>query len=133
MKKILICLTLLLAYTANSQIVKIFPPNPTLSDTVTLTFDATQGNKALCDIRGQVFVHTGLITSESNGDNDWKFVSTKWNANDPTTLMKSVEKNIYTYKFTINSLYKPHANTKIEKLAFVYTTHDGSRFEKNSD
>lgn len=133
MKKILICLTLLLAYTANSQIVKIFPPNPTLSDTVTLTFDATQGNKALCDIRGQVFVHTGLITSESNGDNDWKFVSTKWNANDPTTLMKSVEKNIYTYKFTINSLYKPHANTKIEKLAFVFRNHDGSRVAKNSD
>jgi len=44
--------------------------------TVEITVDATRGNQALKDYAatGDVYIHTGVITTSSTSSSDWKYV-----------------------------------------------------------
>ena len=64
--------------TVNAQVVSFEPNFATQYDSVTIYFDATQGNGALEGFSGRVFLHTGVITSESNSGSDWKYVPAGW-------------------------------------------------------
>ena len=66
--------------TVNAQTVTTQPAILTTSDNaVTITFHADGGNRALFDRTGDVFAHTGLITSSSKDCSDWKYSPT-WGA-----------------------------------------------------
>ncbi|MFP8488135.1 alpha-amylase family glycosyl hydrolase [Gracilimonas sp. Q87] len=56
----------------HAQVVTTDPAFPTETQSVTITFDATQGNGELEGFTGDVYLYTGAITSESNGE--WKNV-----------------------------------------------------------
>ena len=58
---------------AYSQVVEVVPVFPKVTDNVTITFNATEGNGALTGI-SPVYAHAGLITSSSTSPTDWKFV-----------------------------------------------------------
>ena len=63
------------------------PDFPVKSKSVTIIFDATQGNGGLSGYTGDVYAHTGLITSSSTSVTDWKYVITEWGDNTPETKL----------------------------------------------
>ena len=100
---------------------------------VTIIFNPNEGNKGMVGA-AKCYAHTGLITSASSNDGDWKNVVENWRANTSKTQLtkdgdnwKLVIPNIYTF-------YNCSKSTEIKKLAFVF--HDGpngSKEGKTSD
>ena len=89
---------------------------------VTIIFNPNEGNKGMVGAT-QCYAHTGLITSASSDDSDWKNVVESWRENTSKTQLtkdgnnwKLVIPNIYTF-------YNCSKSTDIKKLAFVF--HDG--------
>jgi hypothetical protein len=64
--------------TSDAQVVISNPTFPSSKDEITLTFDATLGNKGLQDFQGTIYAHTGLITDQSKTGTDWKYVQGTW-------------------------------------------------------
>ncbi|MDD4086996.1 MAG: hypothetical protein PHP48_07110, partial [Bacteroidales bacterium] len=48
-----------------AQMVRTFPEQPDITDTLLIIFDANQGNQALKNHEGAVYFHAGLITDRS--------------------------------------------------------------------
>lgn len=91
--------------TVNAQVVSFEPNFATQYDSVTIYFDATQGNGALEGFSGRVFLHTGVITSESSSGSDWKYVPAGWESYPANLEAEQVGEN--RWKFT----YAPDIRT----------------------
>ena len=89
----------------NAQVVSFEPNFATQYDSVTIFFDATQGNGALEGFSGRVFLHTGVITSESSSGSDWKYVPAGWESYPANLEAEQVGEN--RWKFT----YAPDIRT----------------------
>ena len=123
MRKLLICLVSLCVLSVSAQVTT--NPNPVekgYTGQVTIIYDATSGNGALASASA-IYAHTGLITSASSGDSDWKNTIGTWGSTSQPALAKNssgkwelVIPNIYTF-------YGVSESTDIQKLAFVF--HDG--------
>lgn len=114
-----------------SQIIWTEPAFPTDQELVTVFFDATKGTAGLANCNCDVFVHTGVITSESNSNSDWKYVFTAWGQANPDWKMTPVsgQPNVYSWDITptIRQRYNVTDPTEIiEKLAFVFRNANGS-------
>ncbi|NNC95718.1 MAG: DUF5110 domain-containing protein [Chitinophagales bacterium] len=123
------------AFTSFSQI-EINPEFPSRNQMVTLTFDASKGGGGLKDFDGNIYAHTGLITSKSTSAGDWKYVAADWGQNLDALKMKRVDQNTYSLNFKINELYKLPPDEEIVAFAFVFRNEDGSLVGKaigNSD
>ena len=134
MKKLYL-LSLIVAICANfglrAQVTTDPTPLQENSENVKIYFHADQGNKGLIGLNAntKVYAHTGLITSNSKGDGDWKYVIADWD--------KDIEKAELTYEGTnLWSLYigeirefygVTNMQEKIEKLAFVFRTSNGTK------
>ncbi|MDE5774533.1 MAG: hypothetical protein K2H86_08780 [Muribaculaceae bacterium] len=97
------------------------------SEGVTIYYHADQGNKALANLPAStiLYAHTGVLTSESKSDSDWKFDPT-WGDNSPKYEMVYVEPNLYKlYIGNIREYYEiTDPNISIKKLCFVFRTAD---------
>ena len=89
---------------------------------ITIIFNPNEGNKGMAGAT-KCYAHTGLITSASSSDGDWKHVVEGWRSNTAKTQLtkdgtnwKLVIPNIYEY-------YNCPTTTEIKKIAFVF--HDG--------
>ena len=94
---------------------------------VTIIFNPNEGNKGMVGAT-QCYVHTGLITSASVDDHDWKNVVEDWRQNTTKTKLTKDGNN---WKFVISNIYDFYGcsrSTEIEKLAFVF--HDGPNGNK---
>ncbi len=98
-------LVALISTTVNAQVVSFEPNFATQYDSVTIYFDATQGNGALAGFSGRVFLHTGVITSESSSGSDWKYVPAGWESYPANLEAEQVSEN--RWKFT----YAPDIRT----------------------
>ena len=116
----------------SAQVVVSNPELPTDNVLVKITFDATQGNMGLKDYTGDVYVHTGVITTASTSSTDWKYVKTNWGINTPETKLTRVSANIYEFTLSpnIRAYYGVPANEKILKLAFVFRSYDKEKIGK---
>lgn len=131
MRNILIPLLLLLPLLSKAQVVSVDPIFPQQNDTVTITFDATQGNGALDGVT-PVFAHTGVITNLSSNGNDWRHVQGNWGTNDPNVAMTSLGNNLHEIKYHINSFYGAQGET-VSAMAFVFRNTDGSIVGRAAD
>jgi len=114
-------------------------PNPARTDQpVTLTFHADRGNGQLEDCNCDIWVHTGLITSESADNTDWRFVMDEWPENRDLTKLEQVGDNTFELEIEdIRDFYSqnrtgagdvpPRSVEEIEQLAFVFRDADGER------
>lgn len=121
MKKSL-ALIVLMAWSAitSAQVVTTIPAFPTQTGSVTLNFNASQGNKGIENYTGDVYVHTGVITDKSTSNTDWKYVKTSWGQNTPETKLTRTGTNSYQLIIANpRTYYNVSANDKIVKLAFV--------------
>lgn len=113
-----------------AQVVSTDPVFPTENDAVTIFFDATQGTAGLKDCNCTVYIHTGVITSESTAPSDWKHVAMQWGVENPDWALTKVEgeDNLYSFEITpsIREYYNLTTNEVVEKLAMVFRNGDGS-------
>lgn len=89
---------------------------------VTIIFNPNEGNKGMVGAT-QCYAHTGLITTASSSDSDWKNVVEEWRKNTAKTQLTKDGDN---WKIVIPNIYDFYGcpkSTEIKKLAFVF--HDG--------
>lgn len=125
-------LVLLLPMLLPAQVVTVSPVFPQQTDTVTITFDASQGNGALDGVT-PVYAHTGVITTASANANDWRHVQGNWGTADPNVLMTDVGNNKHEIKYHIESFYSVPGNESVTALAFVFRNQDGSIVGREAD
>jgi oligosaccharide 4-alpha-D-glucosyltransferase len=116
-----------------AQLIWLKPENPSLTDSATLFFNAAEGNKALIDLQGDVYLHTGVITNRSLDGHDWKYVVGNWGTDDKSVLMKREGKNLYSFRFVIKSYYKLLPEDVANQLAFVFRNQDGTIVGKTKE
>ncbi len=98
------------------------PVFPLQEGSVIITFDATKGNGTLMSYKGDVYAHTGVITSESNGNNDWLYVKSDWGENLPELKFNRNLPDSNSYSLTINNIrdfYGVPSDEEILKIAMV--------------
>ncbi len=111
--------------------VSVNPPFPTIDDTVTVTYDATQGTGGLRGV-AQVYAHTGVITSRSNSPSDWKYVLTQWGRDDAKGRMTAIGNDLHTLRLHIRSFYNVPQGEDVRQLAMVFRNVDGSKEGKGA-
>lgn len=95
---------------------------PGYTGEIVITYDATRGNGGMVGAT-KCYAHTGLITSASSSDTDWKNVVGGWRAASQPELT-SLGNN--KWELVIPNMYEFYGvpeTTEIKKLAFVF--HDG--------
>ena len=123
MKKLTLLLLSVFALTAVAQVTTV----PAIiqkgyAGEVTIIFNPNEGNGGMKGAT-QCYAHTGLITSASSNDGDWKNVVEGWRANTSKTQLTQDGSN---WKLVIPNIYEFYncpTTTEIKKLAFVF--HDG--------
>jgi 1,4-alpha-glucan branching enzyme len=116
----------------NGQVITAEPVTPTADDSVTIYYDASQGNKGLMNFAGNVYAHTGLITDESSSGSDWQHAPT-WGDNSSKYKLQRVSANLYKFRIapSIRSFYGAASSEKILKLAFVFRSEDKTKEGKD--
>lgn len=106
------------------------PPEPMLDAPVTIFYDITSGDAGLANCNCDIYVHTGVLTSESASLNDWRHVVTVWGVDNPEWRMTPVPEQPNLFSFTIGpsirEYYSIEPNETVEKLAFVFRNAEGT-------
>lgn len=119
------------AYALRAQVVYSEPALPTTDEEVTIFFDATEGDQGLMNCNCDVYFHSGVITNQSTGPSNWRYVPTIWGVADEDWRLTPVpgESNLYsfTYSPSIRDFYDVPSGERIQQLAFVFRNGDGSQ------
>jgi len=127
MKKfLLISILLLLSLTMPAQLIVTDPVLPVVTGPVTIVFDATEGSGGLAGYDGDVYAHTGVITENSSGGSDWRYVKSDWGQNTPETKLTRIGQDLYSLQVTptIRDYYGCPADEQILKMAFVFRSEE---------
>ncbi|MDO7851978.1 DUF4961 domain-containing protein [Hymenobacter convexus] len=119
----------LLAWTVQAQVVTTSPVFFTDTTPVTITFDASQGNGALNNFTGNVYIWTGTVTNLSSSNTNWRNVhSPSFGAADPTALMTrdATNPNLYRITITPRTYYPIPAAETLLRLGMIFKNADGS-------
>lgn len=131
MKYLLGLLGLIFCHLVIGQIVTVDPAFFDVDNTITITFDASQGNAGLLD-ENQVYAHTGVITT-SGGAGNWQQVQGNWGTDDAKVKMTNIGNNLHQLSFVIRDFYGlGGGNLDIVQLAFVFRNVNGSKEGKTS-
>ncbi len=137
MKKILIgfLLSMMVTSFTMAQLITADPAFPTEEDQVIITFDASLGNGGLAGYTGDMYAHTGVITSNSTSGSDWKYVKAGWTENIPDCKLTMLGNDLWELNITpsIKEYYGVPNNETILQLAFVFRSDDGSLVGKTED
>jgi len=130
MKKILVSLlfSILIASSGIAQVIVVDPAFPTADDQVTVTFNSVLGSGGLAGYTGDMYAHTGVITSSSSSGSDWKYVKAGWTENIPDCKLTMVGDNLWELNIgpSIKEYYGVPSDETILQLAFVFRSDDGS-------
>ncbi|RJP72284.1 MAG: T9SS C-terminal target domain-containing protein [Ignavibacteriales bacterium] len=120
--KVLLFSLLSLCVNSFSQVITWQPTFPTDNDSLIVLFDAAQGSKGLQGYTGDVYAHTGVITSKSTSSTDWKYVKTNWGQNTAETKLERIGTDLYRFKIkpSIRSFYNVPSGETIKQVAFVF-------------
>ena len=140
-KNLLFIISLFLVSYLSAQIVTT-SPSIVVQQTGTaiiVTFDDSQIS-TLNGNAGPLYVHTGVLTTASTSNSDWKNVITPW-PNGTNSALANTSANQLTQvgtstKWTltmsdINSFYSLSPGTIVTQLAFVVRTADGTLQSSN--
>ena len=123
MRKILLSILVIAVTCAWAQVTPTPNPIPVgYTGEITIVFDATKGSGGMIGAT-KCYAHTGLITSASTSDSDWKNVIGSWRgASQPQLTSLGNDK----WQLVIPNMFEFYGvaeTTDIKKLAFVF--HDG--------
>ncbi len=123
-RNIILTTLILLGFYSNitAQLISANPVFPTDQNEVVITFDASEGNAGLAGFTGDVYAHTGVITSNSTSGSDWKYVIAGWTTNLPKAKMTRIAPDLYTLNIgpSIREYYGVPQNETILQMAFVF-------------
>ena len=104
------------------QIITWDPLYVTEDDAITVYYDASRGNAGLKGYTGEVYAHTGIITSRSIAPYDWKYVKTGWGENTQQTRLERIGPELYRLIIQpdIRTYYNIQSGDSVLKLAFVF-------------
>jgi hypothetical protein len=112
---------ILLITSCSHKLIKYAPEPVYDTSDITITCDATEGNKGLLDFKKNVYVHVGLITNKSFNRNDWKFVLFDWGSTDARALATPAGDNKWTYSIkNIRQFFKVPNDEKITDLVILF-------------
>ena len=129
---VLALLLMAVSLPVSAQILEIDPAFPNVEDTITVIYDASQGNAALVGVT-PVYAHAGVITDQSTSPTDWQFVQGNWGTADAKVLMEDIGNNKHRIKYHIRSFYGFPMGTNVQQLSFVFRNEDGSTVGRSSD
>jgi glycosidase len=118
------------AQSAFAQIITLNPPFPSISDSITLIYDATQGSAGLKDCT-DIYIHTGVITAGPNSTS-WSNVPMAWGSGDPRWKLTNLGNNKFRFGFRPAPFYGIAANATVYRLGFVFRNRTGSITGKTS-
>jgi len=110
---------------ANAQILTVTPAFPSQNDTVTIIYDATEGNGALTGVV-PVYAHAGLITNQSTSATDWRHVQGNWGTPDATVLMTNLGNNLHKIEYHMPTFYGFGSSVVVQQMAFVFRNGNGT-------
>jgi len=120
---------LLLSFSVSifAQPVTTIPQFATENDSITIIFDAAQGDGGLAGFNGTIYAHTGVITSQSNGS--WTNVIGNWGDNNAQPILSKIGTDLYQLVIgNPRQFYGiTNPNEQILKLAFVFRNSNKSR------
>lgn len=102
---------------------------------IEIIFDASLGNAGLKDYTGtDVYAHTGVITSASTSDSDWKHAPA-WKDNSSKYLLSKLGNNKWKLLITPNmaGYYSLTTGELVRKLAFVFRNGTATREGKDTN
>lgn len=119
-----------------AQVVTSEPsPIPEDCDDLVIYFHANEGNKGLANqpATTAIYAHTGVITTKSLSNSDWKYAPT-WLDNDQKYKLEYVSPNLW--KLNIGNIRQYYGITDADeiptKLAFVFRNANGSKEGKGA-
>lgn len=124
----LIFLTILIA-NVFSQVIVTIPEYSTENDSITIIFNAQEGDGGLEGYTGTVYAHTGVITNFSSGPSDWKHVIGDWGNNSNQPALTRIGTDLYELSIGYpREFYSvTDANEHIQQLAFVFRSADANQ------
>ena len=77
---------------------------------------------------GELYAHTGVLTTASTTTGDWKYVLSEWGQNIPECKLQSQGDNIwhYTIKGGVHAWYGVPDTETVTHIAFVFRSADSS-------
>ena len=92
-----------------------------------LVYVNTEGT-SMNNFSGDIYAHTGVLTTASSSTGDWKHVKAEWTENIAACKLSKVKQNIYklVIKGGPRAYYGVPASEEITHLAFVFRSTDGS-------
>ncbi len=120
------------AISVNAQILTSTPAFPTQTDQITVYYDATTGNGDLLGYT-PIYAHTGVITSNSIGPNDWQHTVGNWGTPDASVLMTPMGNNIHKIVITPSTFYNLNVGETVSKMMFVFRNAAGTVVGRNAD
>ncbi len=129
-----VILGLAVSISALAQVVTTTPTFPSQTDTITVFFDASKGNRDLAGFTGDIYAHTGVITFLSTSATDWRFVKSQWTENKPECKLTRISANLYRLVIpNARTFYGVTGTEQIRQLAFVFRSSDGARVGRAED
>ena len=129
-KRLLIVFCAILAQPIIAQVVYSVPNYATEWDSITVYFNAAEGDQGLLGFTGDVWGHTGVITTASTHPGDWKYVKTNWGENTSETQLIPLGNDLWKLNVGFPRDYYGNNgipnNEQILQLAFVFRNYDGS-------
>ncbi len=101
------------------------PVEPYATESVVITLNSEQSEDIL-DYTDTLYAYTGLVTTSSTSDSDWKFILEDWEVNNSKTRMLQVSDSIYRYYIypDIHGFYDTEEAENIEKMGFIFRTKE---------
>lgn len=126
MKKTVVFLLFLVSNFIFSQ-VSTDPAIPTSTTEITIILDAT--GTGLENYTGDVYAHTGVLTTQSSDTSDWKYAIAEWSENTDKAKVTRTATNTYQFIITpdIATFYNITNGDTVTHLAFVFRASDGSK------
>ncbi|PPK88315.1 putative secreted protein (Por secretion system target) [Neolewinella xylanilytica] len=116
---------------ANAQLITTNPAAPVADQPLTITFDASLGTGGLNDCNCDVYLHTGVVTSESATDVEWRYTATTWGQANEAWKLSPVDGAPNTYTYTFSPSLREYFNVPeaedILRLALVFRDATGNR------
>lgn len=115
----------------SAQLVQVIPEAPTAEDTVTIIFNAKEGNQVLRAHQGPVYLHTGVILGTADEPSGWRYVQGEWGTDDSRMKMQRIGPDLYQIRFHIRSFYGFPVSEPFLQLSFVFRNQNGSLVAKD--
>ena len=111
---------------AELPLISTHPAFITEATTEDITIILNTKGTAANNFTGELYAHTGVLTSASKDNGDWKHVLSSWGQNIPECKLENKGNNIwyYTIKGGVRAWYKVKENETVTHLAFVFRSSD---------